>query len=136
MTATEPSTEDRYAAIIALAQTRPELSYKVIGARFGVSAAYVSQIIAGKRGKRRQTRLDRLLQENTHDAEFGAIRAVIAALAPLEEPARERVTQYALARLRDLPQNEPTYSDSQGTTKAPASSPFVERAGAVGRQNG
>jgi predicted transcriptional regulator len=90
-----PRMESEYghAAIITLVQARPELSYKAIGAQFGVTGASVSQIIAGKRGKRRQARLDRLLKDNPPDAEFGAIRVIIAALEPLEKPARERVTR-------------------------------------------
>jgi predicted transcriptional regulator len=80
MTANTQSIEDRHEAIIALARARPELSCKAIGAQFGVSGSCVSQIISGKRGKRRQARLDRLLKDNSPDAEFGAIRIIIAAL--------------------------------------------------------
>jgi hypothetical protein len=39
LTANRQWTEDRHAAIIALAQARPELSYKAIGAQFGVSGS-------------------------------------------------------------------------------------------------
>jgi hypothetical protein len=101
MTANRQSTEDRHSSIIALAQARPELSYKAIGAHFGVSGSCVGQIITGKRGKRRQAHLDRLFKDNTTvDAEFGAIRIIMAALEPLEEPARERVLAFALSKLR------------------------------------
>jgi hypothetical protein len=108
MTANRQSIEDRHEAIIALAQARPELSCKAIGAQFGVSGSCVSQIISGKRGKRRQARL---LKDNSPDAEFGAIRIIIAALEPLEELARERVTQFALSKLRDIAKEAPTYSE-------------------------
>jgi hypothetical protein len=102
MTANRQSTEDRHSSIIALAQARPELSYKAIGAHFGVSGSCVGQIITGKRGKRRQAHLDWLFKDNTTvDAEFGAIRIIMAALEPLEEPARERVLAFALTKLRD-----------------------------------
>jgi hypothetical protein len=117
MAANKQSIEDRHAAIIALVQARPELSYKAIGAQFGVTGASVSQIIAGKRGKRRQARLDRLLKDNPPDAEFGAIRVIIAALEPLEEPARERVTQFALSKLRDTAKEAPIDSETRKTPR-------------------
>jgi hypothetical protein len=101
MSANRQSTEDRNSSIIALAQARPELSYKAIGAQFGVSGSCVGQIITGKRGKRRQAHLDRFFKGNTVDAEFGAVRMIIAALEPLEEPARNRVMAFALSKLRD-----------------------------------
>jgi hypothetical protein len=101
MSANRQLTEDRHSSIIALAQARPELSYKAIGAQFGVSGSCVGQIITGKRGKRRQAHLDRFFKGNTVDVELGAIRMIITALEPLEEPARERVMAFALSKLRD-----------------------------------
>jgi hypothetical protein len=91
---------DRHSAIIALAQARPELSYKAIGIQFGVSGSCVGQIIAGKRGKRQRARL-RFFKDHAVETEFGAIRAIMSALEPLEEAAKERVIQFALSRLRD-----------------------------------
>jgi hypothetical protein len=135
MTANRQWTEDRHAAIIALAQARPELSYKAIGAHFGVSSSSVSQIITGKRGKRRQARLNRFLKDHTGDAEFGAIRMIIAALEPLEEPARDRVTQFALSKLRDAAKEAPTFSEARKTPIVLAT-PSPKPADTVDRQKG
>jgi predicted transcriptional regulator len=135
MTANRQSIGDRHDAIIALAQARPELSFKAIGAQFGVSGSCVSQIISGKRGKRRQARLDRLLKDNPPDAEFGAIRMIIAALEPLGELARERVTQFALSKLRDIAKEAPTYSKTRKTPRVLAG-PGPISADTVGRQTG
>jgi hypothetical protein len=135
MAANRQSIEDRHAAIIALARARPELSYKTIGARFGVTGASVSQVITGKRGKRRQTRLDRLLKDNPPDAEFGAIRVIIAALEPLEEPARERVTQFALSKLRDTAKKAPINSETHKTPRV-LTGPDPKPADTVGRARG
>lgn len=117
MTANRQSTEDRHAAIIAVAQARPELSNKAIAAQFGVSGSCVSQIITGKRGRRVRARLDRFPPDNTADAEFGAIRIIIAALEPLEEPARERVIQFALSKLRDTAKKASTHSETSKTPR-------------------
>ena len=118
MTANKLSTTDRQAAIIAFAQTCPELSYRAIGAKFGVTGSCVAQIIAGKRGKRRQAHLVRLLANNTSDGEFGAIRMVIAALGPFDEPARERIIQYALSKLRDNARAVPPNNQTHETPRA------------------
>jgi hypothetical protein len=100
MTAKDEPSSHRNAAIIAVHRAHPELTLKEIGARFGMTASGVSLIISGRRGKRRQAHIERFSGDNP-DREFIAIRMVIAALEDLDESARERVVQYALARLRD-----------------------------------
>jgi hypothetical protein len=84
--------EDRNAAIIAMARQNPALSFRAIGEKFGVSGACVSQVISGKRGRRRLTRLTNLgVLQTAEDKEFSTIAAVMAAIADLTEPARRRV---------------------------------------------
>ena len=99
---------DRHAAILAMAHQHPELTYKAIGEKLGVSGATVSLVLRGKRGSRRLTRLAQLgMLPTVEDKEFVAITAVMRAIADLSEPARRRVVEYAIQRLSEEQPNEP-----------------------------
>jgi hypothetical protein len=113
MTTKDDPASHRHAAIIAIHRSHPELTLKEIGARFGMTASGVSLIISGRRGKQRQTRIERSSGDNGPDREFIAIRMVIAALEDLDESARERVVQYALARLRDASRDIDAFNKSE-----------------------
>lgn len=57
---------------------------------------------------------------------------IIAALEPLEEPARDRVTQFALSKLRDVAKEAPTFSEACKTpillaTPSPKPTDTVDR---------
>src|SRR5690349_20803059 len=105
---------DKHAEIIALYRAHPELTLKEIGERFGITGSGVSQIVSGRRGRRRQSRLERFSEDSVADREFVAIRLVIAALDGLDESARERVTQYAMAKLRDPATNSKSFPQDPG----------------------
>jgi transcriptional regulator with XRE-family HTH domain len=94
---------DRHATILAMAHQQPGLTCKAIAEKVGVSSATVSLVLRGKRGgKRRLARLAQLgIVPRVEDKEFGAITAVMAAVADLTEAARRRVVNYALQRLSE-----------------------------------
>jgi predicted transcriptional regulator len=94
---------DRHAAILAMAHQQPGLTCKTIAEKVGVSTATVSLVLRGKRGgKRRLARLKQLgMLPRVEDKEFGAIMAIMAAIADLTETARRRVVEYALQRLSE-----------------------------------
>ena len=76
---------ERNSAIFALAKSNPRLPLKDIGDRFGLTAAGVSLILSGHRGKRVLNRIEKLERQpsQTGDKEFDAVNAVMSALSPL-----------------------------------------------------
>jgi hypothetical protein len=60
---------------------------------------------------------------------------IIAVLEPLEEPARDRVTQFALSKLRDAAKEAPTFSEARKTPRVLATS-SPKPADTVERQKG
>jgi transcriptional regulator with XRE-family HTH domain len=102
---------NRHAAILAMAHQQPELTCKAIADKVGVSSATVSLVLRGKRGgKRRLARLAQLERVlHVEDKEFGAITAVMAAIADLTEAARRRVVEYALQRLSEEQPDDPHF---------------------------